>query len=105
MLEHRWERPGVLEGTSASEPALGIERELQEAVAAVDVKLGADGQPIILDRFRGDREKIRNLLRCPGGRAQLNKNCRSRKYRRSGASRGLPYASRHGNRHARDSLN
>jgi hypothetical protein len=41
MLEHRWERPGVLEGTSASEPALVIERELQEVVAAVDVKLGA----------------------------------------------------------------
>ena len=41
MLEHRWERPGVLEGTSASEPALVIEREPQEVVAAVDVKLGA----------------------------------------------------------------
>jgi hypothetical protein len=44
-----------------------IERELQEAVAAVDVKLVTDGQPIILDRFRADREKIRNLLRSPPG--------------------------------------
>jgi hypothetical protein len=43
ILEHRWKHLCVLERTSASELALVIERELQEAVAAVDVELVADG--------------------------------------------------------------